>query len=62
MKTSDFSGKIKTPSPTKPLKDLMTELEGVAPEMFIEEPQEAFDESQYMMDEIDSLEPAGTLQ
>lgn len=62
MKQSQFSGKINAPSWTKPLSELLTELERIAPEQFIEEPQMDIDESQFMIDDMDSLEPVDALQ
>jgi hypothetical protein len=62
MKRSDFSGKISSPSGTKLLRDLFAELEKIAPEQFVEEPQMDLDESQFMMDDMDSLEPTDSAQ
>jgi hypothetical protein len=62
MKRSDFSGKIKAPTSTKPLRELFAELEKIAPEQFVEEPQMDLDESQFMMDDMDSLEPTDSAQ
>lgn len=62
MKRSDFSGKISSPSGTKPLRDLFAELEKIAPEQFVEEPQMDLDESQFMIDDMDSLEPTDSIQ
>lgn len=62
MKRSDFAGKISSPSGTKPLRDLFAELEKIAPEQFVEEPQMTLDDSGNMLDDMDSLEPVDTLQ
>lgn len=63
MKRSDFSSKISAPSWAKPLSEMLTELEKIAPEAFTEEPQREFDESSLMTtDGIDSLESTNSIQ
>ena len=64
MKYSGFLSKIKAPSCAKPLHDLLTELENIAPEQFIEEPQglDTYDSDMMlddsgMIDEMDNFQP-----
>lgn len=58
MKSSEFKGKIKSPSSSKPMQDLFTALEQLVPQEFLEEPQWLeIDSRDQLIDDSTTFEP-----